>query len=330
MNQKMKAVVCTVYGPPEVLRIAEVVKPEPKEDEILVQVRATSVTVADVRVRGFNIPASFRIPARFILGFRRPKRPVLGVELAGEVAAVGSNVTRFKQGDHIFAAAPMTAFGAYAEFICIPENGQSALKPERLSFAESAVIPIGAVTALYYLRKADLRPGKNILIYGASGSVGTYAVQLAKNFGVQITAVCSGANSEMVRSLGADRVLDYTANDFADRLERYDAVLVAIDKIPFSLCNRVLKNDGIYMNVTAPVPSLEMIRTKLTTGKRVVVGENVPETPALLEELRTLIDTGVVVPVIDRTYPLEQIVEAHRYVDTGRKKGNVSVILSSK
>lgn len=330
MNQKMKAVVCPVYGPPEVLRIAEVVKPEPKEDEILVRVRATSVTVADVRVRGFNIPASFRIPARFILGFRRPKRPVLGVELAGEVAAVGSNVTRFKQGDHIFAAAPMTAFGAYAEFVCIPENGQSALKPERLSFAESAVIPIGAVTALYYLRKADLRPGKSILIYGASGSVGTYAVQLAKNFGAQITAVCSGANSEMVRSLGADRVLDYTANDFADRLERYDAVLVAIDKIPFSLCNRVLKNDGIYMNVTAPVPSLEMIRTKLTTGKRVVVGENVPETPALLEELRTLIDTGVVVPVIDRTYPLEQIVEAHRYVDTGRKKGNVSVILSSK
>ena len=327
MKQTMKAVICPVYGPPEVLRIAEVEKPEPKEDEILVRVHASSVTVADVRVRGFNIPVSFRIPARFILGFRRPKRPVLGVELSGEVAAVGSNVKRFKTGNHIFAATPMTNFGAYAEYICIPENCQVAMKPERLSFAEAAVIPIGAVTALYYLRKADLRPGKSILIYGASGSVGTYAVQLAKHFGAHVTAVCSGTNAELVKSLGADRVIDYTVKDFAEQLDKYDAVLVAIDKISFSLCSRVMNDDGIYLNVTAPVPSLEMIRTKLTTGKRIVVGENVPETPALITELKALFDSETIRPVIDLTFPLEQIVEAHRYVDTGRKKGNVSIII---
>ncbi len=325
MINKMKAVVCPVYGPPEVLRLSEIDVPQPKPNELLIRVRATSVTVADVRIRGFNIPASYRLPARFMLGFRRPRNPVLGVEFSGEVAAVGSNVTKFKTGDRIFGATPLTQFGSYAEFITVPEHVQLALQPSNLSFEEAAVVPVGAVTALHYLRKADLRPGKKILIYGASGSVGTYAVQLAAVFGADVTAVCSSTNIELVRSLGARTVLDYAAKDFPERLESYDAVLVAVDKIPFDLCSRVLKENGIYLNITAPVPSLAMVRTKLTSKKMIVVGENAPETSALITELKAFIESGKLRPVIDRTYTLEQIVEAHRYVDTGRKKGNVSV-----
>jgi NADPH:quinone reductase-like Zn-dependent oxidoreductase len=328
-ERTLKAVVCPVYGPPEVLKITEIEKPVPKANEILVKVHATSVTIADVRVRGFNIPASYRIPARFILGFRRPKKPVLGAELAGEVVGIGASVTRYKTGDQIFAATPLANFGAYAEFICLPENGPVALKPSNITFEEAAVVPVGGVTALHYLQKAKIRPGQKILIYGASGSVGTYAVQLAKVFGAEVTAVCSGANSALVRSLGADKVLDYTEDDFAAKLERYDAILIAVDKLPFSICNNALQEKGIYLNVTAPVPSFAMIRTKMTSKKMIVVGEGAPETPELIEELRGYLASGKLKPVIDRTYPIEQIVDAHRYVDTGRKKGNVVITLKN-
>ena len=323
----MKAVVCPVYGPPEVLKITEIERPVPKANEILVKVHATSVTVADVRVRGFNIPASYRIPARFVLGFRRPKKPVLGAELAGEVVETGASVDRFKAGDHIFAATPLANFGAYAEYICLPENGSVALKPSNITFEEAAVVPIGGVTALHYLRKAKICPGQKILIYGASGSVGTYAIQIAKTFGAHVTAVCSGANGEIVRSLGADIVLDYTKKEYAAELGMYDVILIAVDKIPFELCNRALKDHGIYLNVTAPMMSLAMIRTKMTTKKTIVVGEGAPETPEPIGELRKMLEAGTLTPVIDRTYPLEQIVEAHRYVDTGRKRGNVVITL---
>jgi NADPH:quinone reductase-like Zn-dependent oxidoreductase len=323
----MKAVICPVYGPPEVLQRAEIEPPVPKPNEILVKVHATSVTVADVRVRGFNIPASYRIPARFVLGFRRPKNAVLGAELSGMVVGTGASVTKYKAGDAVFAATPLANFGAYAEYICLPENGPVALKPSNISFEAAAVVPIGGVTALYYLRKANIRNGQNVLIYGASGSVGTYAVQIAKAFGAHVTAVCSGANSEMVRSLGADIVLDYTAKDYTTQLGQYDVILVAVDKIPFELCNRALKEQGIYMNVTAPMMSLAMLRTKMTTKKTIVVGENPPETPELIGALKKMLEAGTITPVIDRTYPLEQIVEAHRYVDTGRKKGNVVITI---
>jgi NADPH:quinone reductase-like Zn-dependent oxidoreductase len=326
-ERTLKAVICPVYGPPEVLKLSEVEPPVPTTNEILVKVRATSVTVADVRVRGFNIPASYRLPARFMLGFRRPKKPVLGAELAGEVVGTGTSVTRFKTGDLIFAATPLANFGAYAEYICLPENGPVALKPSNISFEEAAVVPIGGVTALHYLRKAKLRPGQKMLIYGASGSVGTYAVQLAKVFGAHVTAVCSGANGALVRSLGADIVLDYTEENFTSKLEKYDVILIAVDKLPFSVCNNALKENGVYLNVTAPVPSFAMIRTKMTSKKTIVVGENAPETPELIEELRGYLASGKLKPVIDRTYPLEQIVDAHRYVDTGRKRGNVVITL---
>lgn len=324
----MKAVVYKNYGSPDVLEFQEVAKPAPKEDEILVKVHATTLTVADVRSRSFTVPPSVWLPARVVLGLRKPKKAVLGMELAGEVESVGKDVTRFKKGDQVFAAT-LIGFGAYAEYKCLPEDAAIAIKPSNITYEEAASLPIGARTALHYLRKANIQPGQKILIYGASGSVGTYAVQLAKVFGVEVTGVCGTANVELVRSLGADKVIDYTMEDFSTQGETYDVILEAVDKSSFSACMRALKEDGIYLNVTVPVPSIEMIWTKIISSKKLMLGENPPEKAEDLIFLKELVEAGKIKPVVDRCYPLERIVNAHRYVDKGHKKGNVVITVAN-
>ena len=324
----MKVIVCTKYGPPEVLQIKEVEKPVPKDNEVRIKVYATTVTVADFRIRSFTVPLSFWLPARFILGLTKPKKPILGVELAGEIDSVGKNVKLFKKGDQVFAAT-FPDFGAYAEYKCLPEDGSIAIKPTNMTYEEAAAIPVGACTALHYLRKGEISRGKKVLIYGASGSVGTYAVQLAKYFGAEVTGVCSSTNLALVKSLGADKVLDYTETSFPLNLELYDVILLAIDKLPFSICNKALNKNGIYLNVTAPVKSFQMFWTSMTSSKKIIVGQNISEKSEDLIFLKKLVEEGVLKPFIDRIYPFEQIVEAHRYVGKGHKKGNVVISVAT-
>ena len=323
----MLAVVYEKYGSPDVLELKDVAKPTPKKNEILVKVHATTVTVADIRSRSFTVPSSVWLPARISLGFRKPRKATLGMELAGEVESVGKNVTRFKKGDQVFAAT-LISFGAYAEYKCLSEDAAVAIKPSNLTYEEAASLPIGARTALHYVRKAKIRPGQKVLVYGASGSVGTYTVQLAKYFGAVVTGVCSTANLELVKSLGADQVFDYTAEDFSTKGETYDVVIDAVNKSSFSACMRALRENGIYVNITEPIPSFEMLWAKMRGGKKLMLGENPPESAEDLNFIKELVETGKIKPIIDRCYPFEQIVEAHRYVDKGHKKGNVVVTVN--
>ncbi|MFF5398191.1 NAD(P)-dependent alcohol dehydrogenase [Peribacillus butanolivorans] len=320
----MKAIVYTKYGPPEVLQLKEVKKPTPKENEILVKVKATTVTVADIRSRSFTVPLSVWLPARITLGFRRPKKSILGLELSGEVESVGKDVKQFKEGDQVFAASQI-GYGAYAEYKCLPENGPVSIKPNNLSFAEAAAIPIGARTALFYLRKANIKSGQKVLVYGASGSVGSYAVQIAKYFGADVTGVCSTTNLELVKSLGADQVIDYAREDFSSKGETYDVIFEAVNKSSFSACMKSLKKDGTYINVTVPLPGVRMLWTKLTSNRKLILGQNSPENSEALNFLKELVETGKLKVVIDRYYAFEEIVEAHRYVEKGHKKGNVVI-----
>lgn len=324
----MKAIVYYKYGSPEVLQLRQVEKPTPKDKEILVKIYATTVTAADIRSRSFTVPLSFWLPARIVLGIRKPRRYILGTELAGEVEAVGKEVRKFKKGDQVFAAT-LTSYGAYAEYKCLAEDGPVAIKPNNLTYGEAAAIPIGARTALYHLRKANILSGQKVLVYGASGSVGTYAVQIAKYFGAIVTGVCSTSNLEMVKSLGADKVIDYTKEDFTKCGEKYDVIFEAVDKSSFSACVKALKIDGTYINVTTPLPSMRMLWTKLTSSKKLVTGQNSPETAEDLNFLKELVEAGVIKVVIDRSYTLEQIVEAHNYVDKGHKKGNVVITVAN-
>lgn len=320
----MKAVICTKYGPPEVLQIKDVEKPSPKSNEILIKVKATTVAVADCRIRGFNVPISFWLPARIALGLRRPGKPILGVELAGEVESVGKDVKLFKKGDPIFAST-IKDFGAYAEYKCLPEDWQIAVKPTNITFEEAAAIPIGARTALHYLKKGNIKAGQKVLIYGASGSVGTYAVQLAKYFEAEVIGICSSANLNMVKSLGADKVINYCAEEFTKKLGTYDMIFLAIDKWPFSICKKYLKGKGVYINATTPLKSLQMLWASITSKKKLIMGENPPDSAEDLNFLKDLVEAGTLKPVIDKSYTLDQIVEAHRYVDKGHKKGNVVI-----
>lgn len=318
----MKAIVYRKYGPPEVLKLEEVEKPIPKENEILVKVKATTVTVADIRSRSFSVPPAFWLPARITLGFKQPKKEILGMELAGEVESIGKDVKNFKKGDQVFAAS-LTSFGAYAEYKCLPEDGPVSIKPSNITYAEAAAIPIGARTALYFLRKANIHSGQRVLVYGASGSVGSYAVQLAKYFGANVTGVCSTSNVEMVKSLGADKVIDYTAEDFSRIDVTYDVIFEAVNKSSFSACMKLLKKEGTYINITEPLPSVQMLWTQLTSSKKLLLSRNSPETSEALNFLKELVEMGKLKVVIDRYYELEEIVEAHRYVEKGHKKGNV-------
>ncbi len=326
----MKAVVCTKYGSPDVLEIQEVKKPIPEDNEVLIKVHATTVSAADYRVRSLNVPPSFRLPARLMLGFNKPRKPVLGMELSGEIEAVGSNVSNFNTGDQVYAASLQT-FGAYAEYICLPADGPITIKPNNITYGEAAALPIGARTALHYLWNiAKIRSGQKVLIYGASGSVGTYAVQLAKYFGAEVTGVCSPANMELVKSLGADRVIDYTVKGYTKVFETYDIIFVTVDKVPFKICNQALADDGVYLNIGRPLPSRQMIWTSLSSSKKVVVGKNAPESAEALLSLKELIENGNLKPIIDRYYSIDQITDAHRYADRGHKKGNVVITINQQ
>ncbi|UHA58701.1 NAD(P)-dependent alcohol dehydrogenase [Metabacillus litoralis] len=320
----MKAIVYSRYGPPDVLEVKQVKKPIPKDNEILVKVKATTVTVADIRSRSFTVPPAFWLPARITLGLRQPKKEILGMELAGEVELIGKNVKKFKKGDQVFAAT-LTDFGAYAEYKCLKEDGPVAIKPSNISFGEAAAIPIGARTALYFLRKAGIKSGHDVLVYGASGSVGSYAVQIAKYLGANVTGVCSTSNLELVKSLGADKVIDYTAEDFANIDETYDGIFEAVNKSSFSVCIKLLKKNGTYINVTDPLPNAQMLWTKMTTNKKLLLSRNSPETSEALNFLKELVEMGKLKVLVDRYYSFDEIVEAHRYVEKGHKKGNVVI-----
>jgi NADPH:quinone reductase-like Zn-dependent oxidoreductase len=320
----MKAIVYTKYGPPDVLHLKEIDKPIPKNHEIRVKVKATTVTVADIRSRGFIVPPAFWLPARMSLGFKQPKKEILGMELAGEVESVGKDVKRFKEGDQIFAAT-LADFGAYAEYKCLPEDGPVSFKPSNITYEEAAAIPIGARTALFFLKKANIQRGQKVLVYGASGSVGSYAVQLAKYYGAEVTGVCSTTNLALVKSLGAEKVIDYTTEDFFSIGDRYDVIFEAVNKSSFTDCIKLLKKDGTYINVTEPLPNARMLWSQMTTRKKLLLSRNSPETAEALNFLKDLVESGKLKVVIDRTYTFEDIVEAHRYVEKGHKKGNVVI-----
>jgi NADPH:quinone reductase-like Zn-dependent oxidoreductase len=324
----MKAIVCTNYGPPEVLQLREVEKPTPKEHEIRIKGYATTVSARDTRVRSFTVPLSFWLPARLALGLRKPKTAILGAEFAGEVEAVGKGVQRFKIGDQVFGDTGHTLFGTYAEYFCIPENGCVAIKSSNTTFEEAAAIPFGGLTALHFLRQGKIQSGQNVLIYGASGAVGTFAVQLAKYLGAEVTGVCSTTNVALVKSLGADRVIDYTQEDFTKNGATYDVIFDTVGKSSFSDCLRSLKKEGVYLHaVVAPALGVRMRLTAMTSSKTLIGGTATAKAEDLME-LKELVAAGKLQPVIDRRYPLEQIVEAHRYVDKGHKKGNVVITVT--
>ena len=301
----MKAIIYTKTGPPEVLQLTEVDKPIPKDHEILIRVYASTVTSGDCGLRSFRFPFLFWFLLGRQYGVKRPKTPIPGSELAGEIESVGKDVVRFKEGDPVFASTGMR-FGANAEYVCMPEEGVVATKPANLSYEEAAAVPFGALAALFFLRKGKLQSGQKVLVYGASGSVGSYAVQLGKVFGAEVTGVCSTTNLALVESLGADRVLDYMEEDFAQRGERYEVIFDAVGKRPLSSCRNALSPNGTYVTVTQGL------------------AKDSPEDLLLLKEL---VEAGKLVPVIDRRYPLEQIAEAHRYVEEGHKKGNVVILV---
>jgi NADPH:quinone reductase-like Zn-dependent oxidoreductase len=310
----MKAVICTKYGPPEVLQIKEVEKPVPRPDEVLIKILATTAHIGDTKIRRFEPGMGpvkdvfFKPVMRIILGFTKPRKQILGMELSGEIEATGKDVTLFKVGDPVFASTEFR-FGTYAQYCCMPEKGILAIKPVNMTHEEAAPVSNGAITALIHLRKANIQKGQKVLIYGASGSVGTYAIQIAKNYGAEVTAVCSTSNVELVKSLGADKVIDYTQQDFTQSGETYDVIYDAVGKIERSKRKKALLPTGIYINV-------------LTASGNIIL--NVED----LHTLKGLCESGKLRTVIDKRYPLEEIVEAHRYVDKGHKKGNVVITVA--
>lgn len=315
----MKAIVYTNYGAPEVLQLKNVVKPVPKDNEVLVRIKATAANSGDWRLRKADPYA-----VRFFFGLTKPKKNILGGVLSGEVEAVGKNVTRFKPGDQVFGMTGMS-FGAYAEYKCLPETATLALKPANITHKEAAVIPFGGTTAMHFLKKANIQPGQKVLVYGASGAVGTAVVQIAKHLGAIVTAVCSRTNAALVKSLGADKVIDYNTTDFTNSNEVYDVIFDTVNKTSFSNNLKVLSKKGVLLLSAAEMP--QMMRgmwTNMTGGRKVVTGVNGEKTEDMVF-LAGLIEAGKMKAVIDRSYPLEEMVAAHTYIEQGHKKGNVAI-----
>jgi len=310
----VRAAVYRKYGPPEVLRVTEIGKPIPKDNQILVRVFATTVTSGDVRLRKAD-----PFIVRLFFGLLGPRKHVLGSDLAGEVEVVGKEVRRFKVGDQVFGLGVKT----YAEYACLKEDGPRAIKPVNVSFEEAAAIPWGAGCSLYFLRRGGIRAGQRVLIYGASGSLGTAAVQLAKHFGAEVTGVCSTANLDLVKSLGADKVIDYTKEDFTTS-GPYDLIYHTVGKISFSRSVKSLRKRGVYVSALLLAPSLRRLRA----GGRKVIGGIAKVKAEDMTFLKELVEAGKLRPVIDQRFPLEQIAEAHRYVERGHKKGNVVITLT--
>lgn len=302
----MKAVVYNKYGGPNVLEVTEMARPHPKDNEMLVKIHAATVTSGDVRLRASDFPPLFWLPARLLFGLFKPKKKILGHELAGTIEAIGKNVTKFKVGDSVFGTTTMLKTGSYAEYICLPEewkNGVVVLKPENLNFKEAAALPVGAMTAMCLLEKANLKKGQQVLIYGASGSVGSYAVQLAKQEGATVTGVCGGSNVDLVKSLGAERVIDYMKEDYSERNEKFDIVFDAVGKTTKAKAKKVLNDEGKFVTI------------------RMLTKEKTEH----LERIKELAEQRKLKPFIDKTFSLDEMVNAHEYVDSGRKRGNVVI-----
>jgi 2-desacetyl-2-hydroxyethyl bacteriochlorophyllide A dehydrogenase len=324
----MKAIVWTKYGPPEVLQLREVAKPAPKETEVLIRIHATTVTAGDCEMRSLKFPVWLSLPMRIYAGIKNPQRvTILGQELAGEIESVGKDVKLFKKGDKVFATTGF-GFGAYAEYKCLPEEpkmGALASKPVNMTYEEAAAVPTGGLEALHFLRKGNIQSGQKVLIIGAGGSIGTFAVQLARYFGAEVTGVDSTGKLDMLRSIGADQVIDYTQEDFTKNGETYDVIFDVVGKSSFSRSLRSLKQNGRYLLAN---PGLtQMVRgpwTSMISSKKVLFGAASQKTEDLIF-LKELIEAGKIKPVIDRRYPLELTAEAHSYVETGEKTGNVVI-----
>lgn len=319
----MKAIVCTAYGSPDMLQLTKTEKPVPKDDEVLVKVYATAVTTGDARIRGLNVPSGFGLPMRLALGWNKPRNPVLGLDFAGIIELAGSGVTQFKEGDEVFGSG---GSGSYAEYLTIAEDKAITVKPAGLSFEEAAAVPFGALSSLVYLRDlGKIQSGQRLLVNGASGCLGSYAVQLGSYFGAEVTGVCSSSNTAWVKELGAREVIDYLSEDFTRQNTTYDIIFDTVGKVLFSDAGRVLAPEGRFLMAVAGLPEwLQVLRTSFAGGKKAVAGV-AAFTKSDLNFVRDLIEDEKLKPVIDKTYPLEQMAEAHRYVDKGHKKGNVVI-----
>jgi 2-desacetyl-2-hydroxyethyl bacteriochlorophyllide A dehydrogenase len=322
----MKAIVWTRYGSPDVLELKEIEKPIPKDNEVLIRIGATTVFAGDCEMRRFDFPISFWLPLRIMFGLRKPRIKIMGQELAGEIEATGKEVTLFRKGDQVFAPTDMR-FGAYAEFICLPVTHPMAIIPSNMSHEEAATVPTGGLNALHFLRKGSARSGQKVLINGAAGSIGTYAVQLAKTLGAEVTAVDSTGKLDMLRSIGADHVIDYTQEDFTRSGKAYDVIIDVVGKSPFSRSVRSLKTNGRY--ILGNPGFTGMIRGLWTsmTGSRKVIAALAGYKTEDLVFLKELVEAGKIKSVIDRRYPLAQVADAHRYVETGQKSGHVVITL---
>jgi NADPH:quinone reductase-like Zn-dependent oxidoreductase len=325
----MRAVVWTKYGPPDVLEVSELEKPSPKDNEVLIRIHATTVTAGDCELRSLKLPLLFSLPLRLLMGLIKPKKDTIpGTELAGEIEAVGKDVKRLKVGNQVFGSAGL-GFGANAEYICLPEQPGDlgkvvAIKPVNMTYEEAATVPFGGRDALHFLRRGNIQPGQKVLINGAGGSIGTFAVQFAKYFGAEVTAVDIAGKLDMLRSIGADHVIDYTQEDFTKRGEVYDVIFDVVGKLSLSRSNKVIKQNGTYLLANPSSQMLQGSWIRMTSRKKVVM-QAASGTLEDLRFLRKLIEEGALKTVIDRTYPLEQIREAHQYVETGAKIGNVVI-----
>jgi NADPH:quinone reductase-like Zn-dependent oxidoreductase len=324
----MKAVITTRYGPPEVLAIGEVETPSPKDNEVLIRIYATTVTAGDCELRSLDLPLGYQLMLRAGFGFRKPRNKVPGTEVAGEIVEIGKDVVEFKVGDQVFGSAGFGS-GANAEYICLPEKpgemqGGVAIKPANMSYEEAATVPFGGRDSLHFLRLGNIQNGQKILINGAGGSIGTFAIQLAKQLGAEVTAVDSTAKLDMLRSIGADNVIDYTREDFTKNGEVYDVIFDVIGKISFSRSSGSITENGTYLLANPVSQMVQALWARMTGSRKIVMQTSSPAIADLIF-LRGLVEEGKLKTVIDRTYPLEQIVEAHRYVEAGGKLGNVVI-----